>query len=85
MGWICVTDACEVSAGIWNNEGIAYYSIGDDIVNVHDAVFSYLTQVSSNIYMFLFFLTMISVVVGLIVSIRLVIMKQGMVRGNTNG
>lgn len=46
MGWRCVSGACEVVGGVWNNQGIAYFSISDEILELHSVMFDFLTSMS---------------------------------------
>lgn len=50
MGWRCVSGACEIAGGVWNNQGIAYYSLSEDILQLHGVMFDFLTSMSPAVF-----------------------------------
>ena len=78
MGWVCVTEACDghVIDGLWDGTGIAFFSISDEIAIIHDRIFEYLMQVGSTAFMFAFLVLVLTMIIGLIVSVRMYITKH---------
>lgn len=75
MSWLCVTENCKVVNGVWDLNGIAYYSIAEDILVLHDAIFNYFQTLTANTYMFMFFCLALTTVVALILGIKLKVMR----------
>jgi hypothetical protein len=46
MGWMCITSTCKVTDGDWNNEGFAVFSIGDEMMQLHQKFFDFLAQLA---------------------------------------
>jgi hypothetical protein len=58
MGWTCISSSCETgtnngidtccvdASGLWNGQGVAYFSISDQILFMHNAVLSYLMNMT---------------------------------------
>ena len=71
MGWICVTNECEIlSTGLWNGDGIAFFSIASEITYYHDVFFSWLISISAPAYIMAFLILVITLVVSIMVSIK---------------
>lgn len=71
MGWICISGAtCDVSDGLWNNEGLAYFSISDSILNLHDAFFNYIIAILPGTYMLMIVFVIFLFVVNVLMNVR---------------
>jgi hypothetical protein len=50
MGWVCLSDSCKVSDGVWNSKGLAYFSISDDVLAIHDGSIHFLATIAPWVY-----------------------------------
>jgi hypothetical protein len=77
MGWICVTSGtCEVINNVWNQKGIAYFSISDEVGIYHDIFFNFMVhqlKTSFGLFMIIF---VFLVIFALLISVRLAIRKH---------
>jgi hypothetical protein len=75
MGWICIDNLCEgghiSSSGAWDGVGVAYYSIADDIMLVHDKAFDYLFAIAPSTYTLIAFLMLGAVFFAIFMSVKI--------------
>ena len=70
MGWICLNDVCKVSDDIWNGDGLAYYSISDDIKNIHEKFFEYIFNMTPGMIGFIVIISLSILIFSIFLSIR---------------
>ena len=73
MGWICVTESCKIENNVWDGNGIAFFSIADEILIIHDGFFEFLMSLSYYTYMVMILIVVITAIVTFFVSLRRVI------------
>ena len=62
MGWECITDSCEIINGEFNGQGLAYYSVSNEIKTLHEVFFDYLMNLTPGM-MILYFTLAICVLI----------------------
>jgi hypothetical protein len=77
MGWTCLSDACRVSGGVWNDKGLAYFSISDEVLQIHDASIHFLVSVTPFTYAIVFTLSFIIFLAVMFTSVQKRIKKLG--------
>lgn len=74
MGWICVSESCEghidASTGRWDGIGIAYYSIREEIFQIHERIFDFLAMIAPWQFFLIFMFFLIFFVIAMFVSVR---------------
>ena len=74
MGWVCITDECkghiDVTGGMWDGTGMAYFSIADEITYIHDAFFSFLLNLSPSIYYVAILVLVLTFAVSVMIGIK---------------
>jgi len=70
MGWKCITENCEIINGVFNNQGLAYFSISEEIKNLHVSFFEYLTNLTPGMFAMILIITMVLITLYIYQNIR---------------
>ena len=73
MGWECLTTECEIINGNWNNQGIPYYSISEDVSNIHKSFFDFVMNLSPGLIVFLVVITFLIIITYIFINVSRVI------------
>jgi hypothetical protein len=70
MGWECITDNCRIINGEHNGQGLAYYSISEEISKLHSAFFEFIANMSPGIIAGVLIISFMLILIYIFFNIR---------------
>jgi hypothetical protein len=71
--WKCITEDCKIVDGVWNNQGVAYYSISDIVGVFRDVLLNFIISFAPVIFFLLFTILIIYFMIHVFKTIKDVI------------
>lgn len=70
MGWKCISDNCDIINGQHNGEGLAIYSISDDVAALHSKFFDFVMNLSPGLIVFIAIIAVFMILLYFFINLR---------------